>query len=209
MADTSFYEQSSNTYSTALSVEIAELQKKVYLPLLPKEYPTDYVLKAYRELEGRYTTMADAYSDVTGNFYITVLFPLIQSDESTVVKYKAPSTKNIVNTDAAFSTSSYMESNYVSLTIPKHVAMEFRGYIPKGTKFIVGLIGGNSSISNIKVLAVSEKPEDYEEEALVETFGMTYAEVKSTVQSDIEEIVKEEERRETELAEEAAALEGK
>lgn len=201
-----FYDQSSSLYSTALSIEVATLQKKVYLPLLPKEYPTDYVLQAYRELGARYTTMADAYSDVVGNFYVPMLFPLVEDGDSTVMKFKAPDTSNIVNTDAAFTTTEYLEKNYINLVIPKYIAMGFRDLIPAGTKFVVGFIGGSSVISNIKVIGLSTRSEDYTEEELVETFGKEYEEVKTTVQEDIEKIVEEEERREEELAEEEAAL---
>ena len=201
-----FYDQSSSLYSTAMSIESATLQKKVYLPLLPKEYPTDYVLQAYRELEARYTTANDAYSDIAGNFYIPLLFPLVENGESTVVKYKAPKAKKILNTDSKFTSSEYMEKNYVSLVIPKYIAMDFRDYIPAGTKFAVGFIGGSAIISNIKVLAVAEKPSDYAPEEMIETFGLSYEAVKSKVQEDIQKIVEEEERRNVELGAQKSAM---
>ena len=92
------------------------------------------------------------YENMIGNFYIPILFPLVENGESTELEFEAPSTGNILN--GSLASKPYVERNYISLAIPKYIVMNFEKLIPKGTKFLVAFIGGNKSIENISIVGL-------------------------------------------------------
>ena len=138
-------------YSDNLVIEIAELQEDILLPELPKEKLTLSVLQKYEELGKTYDFPHDTYEDMIGNFYIPILFPLVENGESTEIEYEAPSAQ-ILN--GSVQGSSYVERNFVSLMIPKYIVMQFIDVIPKGTKFLVGFVGGSTSIENLSIIGL-------------------------------------------------------
>lgn len=138
-------------YSDNIAIEIAELQEDITLPELPKEKLSLKVLEEYDESGKSYDLPHDTYEDMIGNFYIPILFPLVENGESTEIEYDAPSTQVL---NRSVQGSSYVERNFISLMIPKYIVMQFRDVIPKGTKFLVGFIGGSTSIENISIIGL-------------------------------------------------------
>lgn len=145
----------SDEYSDDIILEIAILQHKIELPELPDEDLTLDVLMRYAEEGKPYRLMQNCYEDMIGHFYIPVLFPLIQNGESTELVYDAPKENKILN--KSLRGVKYVERNYVSLMIPKYIVMNFKKEIPAGTKFIVGFIGGSTSIDNINIIGLYGK----------------------------------------------------
>lgn len=190
-----FYGDIENVYSNSLNVEIAELQRKIYLPLLPLEKLTDQVLGAYRYNNTYYWTKEDKYTAMVGNFYIPMLTPLVENRESTEIINAAPK----VNAD--ISSSRYITSTYIELVIPRSIVLQFNNLIPKGTKFIVSFFGGNSRNDSIKILAVSDTvpiPAGEFDDSLYETYGMNFSSICSLVSNNLNKIKTEENRRRNE-----------
>jgi hypothetical protein len=191
-----YYGNINNKYST-LANEVAVLQRKVYLPLLPLERMNDLVLGAYRYLGKYYWTKEDVFEAKTGNFYIPLLFPLVEDGESTTVVHSAPQVKNVA-TDSKLEASSYKTNNFVPVIIPRHIIMQFSNLIPKGTKFNVSFIGGSSSNYSIKINSVNETvkiPKGEFDDRLYETNNMSFSAVVSLVQENLNKIRQEEARR--------------
>lgn len=139
-------------YSDELSIEVAELQSDIKLPELPKEKLSLKVLQEYDAMGKTYDFPFDLYEDMIGNFYIPMLFPLVENGESTELEYDAPQGEVLNGTVQG---SGYVERNFVSLMIPKYIVMQFKEKIPKGTKFLVGFVGGNTDINNISIIGLS------------------------------------------------------
>lgn len=142
-------------YGEILAIEVAELQQEIELPELPdKEFEplTLETLERFAEEGKEYKLMEREYENMIGNFYIPILFPLVENGESTELEFEAPSTGNILN--GSLASKPYVERNYLSLAIPKYIVMNFEKVIPKGTKFLVAFIGGNKSIENISIIGL-------------------------------------------------------
>lgn len=144
-------ENTDKQYSDELAIEVAELQSDITLPELPSEKLSLKVLEAYAKSGKTYDFPFDVYTDMIGNFYIPMLFPLVENGESTELEYDAPSAQILNNTVQG---SGYVERNFISLMIPKYIVMQFKDKIPKGTKFLVGFIGGNTDINNISIIGL-------------------------------------------------------
>lgn len=144
-------DNTNNEYSDNLAIEIAELQEEIILPELPKEKLSLKVLKKYDKEGKNYDMPFDTYEDMIGNFYIPILFPLVENGESTEIEYEAPPIQVLNGTVQG---SNYVERNFISLMIPKYIIMQFRDKIPKGTKFLVAFIGGSNSIDNISIIGL-------------------------------------------------------
>jgi len=224
----SFQEQiSKSPYSVSLGTEVAYLQRKVYLPLLPQERLSYGVLKAYDYLAENemlpdseyhpkgYWFAEDVYADFyLGNFYIPMLFSQLEEYgvkpsemDSTMTRY------NAVNLDfkggELATEGHYIKSNYINLKIPKFIAMQFRSTIPKNTKFSVNFVGGNSQPEQILITGVLSIGE-YEDPWLEK--GQTYypglfedeealAEMGDIIINNLEAIEEEEDRRKEESEE--------
>lgn len=149
----SFYDNTSKgNYSDILAVEIAILQQDIELPELPEEKLTLDVLRQYEEEGKEYLFAQDEYVNMVGNFYIPVLFPLVENGESTELLFDAPSTANIISTN--FATAAYTERNFIALTIPKYILLNFKKVVPAGTKFLVAFVGGSTKIININIIGL-------------------------------------------------------
>ena len=199
MSDTNlnndYYGNISSNYSASLSNEIAILQRKIYLPLLPLERLTDMVLTAYRANNRYYWFKDDVFKAMTGNFYISMIAPLVKDGDSTDIIYNAP---RIKSTEEKFPVSEYKTRNYVKLTIPRHIVLQFNNLIPKGTKFNVAFEGGNSSNYSMKITSVADTvsiPDNEWDDSLYKTYGMSQDAINALVKSNLEKLDKEEERR--------------
>ena len=190
-----YYGNISSNYSASLSNEIAILQRKIYLPLLPLERLTDMVLTAYRANNRYYWFKDDVFKAMTGNFYISMIAPLVKDGDSTDIIYNAP---RIKSTEEKFPVSEYKTRNYVKLTIPRHIVLQFNNLIPKGTKFNVAFEGGNSSNYSMKITSVADTvsiPDNEWDDSLYKTYGMSQDAINALVKSNLEKLDKEEERR--------------
>ena len=189
----------SNNYSASLSNEVAILQRKIYLPLLPLEKLNDFVLAAYRYLGESYWFKDDVFKAKEGNFYVPLLFPLIEDGESTDIINNAPRIQSI-NEDQLES-SRYVTRNYINLTIPRSIILQFSNVIPKGTEFNISFFGGNDSNYTTKITSVSKTvpiPKKEFDDSLYDTAGMSFAGVVSLVENNLKKIRKEEKRRQKE-----------
>lgn len=189
MSQNSFFNNTSSNYSDSLSIEIATLQRRIILPVIPKEIISAKVLAAYDYLGYEYRTKDEVYVDTVGNFYMAMLLPLIKDGKSTEVQYSAPKTSNIMNKNSGLQTSNYSETNYINLVIPKYILLNFTKEVPKGTKFLVSFTGGLSSIGNMKIVGIAQigtyrmKIDDP-----VSTLGMKQEDVNKLVKKDVEEL---------------------
>ena len=213
MSDTNlnndYYGNISNNYSASLSNEIAILQRKIYLPLLPLERITDMVLTAYRNNGRYYWFKDDVFKAEVGNFYVSMIAPLVKNGDSTDILYDAPQIKT---TDGEFPSSEYKTRNYVKLTIPRHIVLQFSNLIPKGTKFNVTFEGGNSSNYSMKITSVAETvdiPDGEWDDKLYETNGMDIIALTKLVESNLKRIEIEENRRREEEQKYAKLEEGR
>lgn len=145
-------QRSTSEYAELSEIEIAILQQDIELPKLPREPLTLETLKKFERLGKEYKLMEREYENALGNFYVPILFPLVEDGESTDLEFDAPPTNNILN--GSLKSSPYIEKNYIQLVIPKYIVCNFKRKIPKGTKFIIGFIGGNRSIENITILGL-------------------------------------------------------
>lgn len=146
---------STTQYSEISHIEIAELQQDVKLPKLPdkdKDPLTLETLERYARQGKKYKLAEQYYENMIGNFYIPILFPLVENGESTELEFDAPSTSNILN--KSLKAKPYVERNFLALAIPKYLVMCFKDKIPKGTKFLAAFIGGNTSMENISIIGL-------------------------------------------------------
>lgn len=164
MAST-YLDYTSKQYGDDISIEIGILQNDITLPELPTEKLSYRLLKQWydedveaglsEENQRTYALAEQEYEDVIGNFYIPILFPLIENGESTELEFDAPNTKSVLNN--SITANKYVERNYISLMIPKYIVLQFTKTIPAGTKFLIGFIGGSTSIENMNVIGLYGK----------------------------------------------------
>lgn len=141
-------------YTTNNIIEIAILTQDIELPKITdnRRYPLTYRILWKYFYHKEYKTAMNEYTNVIGAFYIPVLFPLIEKNVPKEVRFSAPSTNNIVN--GSLSTSSYVERNFVSLTIPKYMTLQWKDKIPAGTKFLVAFVGGRPTVDNANIIGI-------------------------------------------------------
>ena len=163
-----FFNGISNYFSDSLSIEKAVLQRPVILPATSEEYLDYRTLNAYAEIGQQFLRPDDIYSDVKANFYMPLIFPMVENGESTIMIHDAPNIEN-VSSIGEMSTSEYKEANYIPLIIPKYIVMNFKDEIPAQTEFIVNFTGGTLNYGNIHIMGVgnigteSVFPEEYKE----------------------------------------------
>jgi hypothetical protein len=192
--NTSFFDTVGSNYSDDLSVEIAELQRTIYLPLLPMEQISIKVLQAYEDLGRTYWTKDDVYTSEIGNFYIPMLFPMVENvEESAEMIHKEPNNRNVKSSDIGYGVEKYITRSFVELLIPKHIVLQFTDTIPRGTKFNVGFIGGSTTLSNIKILSVAEMVDTgvTQFNTVYNLSGLPQATVTAKVQEDLKLIDQE------------------
>lgn len=156
----SFFDKSSYSYSDALSIELVELQRTIYLPLLPMERLTYSVLVAYEEEGVPYWFKDEVYTSVMGNFYAPMMFPMVENPEESIDMIHSAPENAMLKTEGAYETVEYTTSTYVQLVIPKYIVMNFTDTIPKGTVFVVGAVGGSNTLDQLKILSVAWLPNE-------------------------------------------------
>lgn len=183
-----FYNEISKYYSNSLGIEVAELQRTIILPILPEIKISYNVLKAYDELQYQYDIKEQVYGDMVGNFYISMLFPMVENGKSTEMQFEAP-TSNTINPDANLKAEAYNERNFTEIVIPKHIVCNFRKRILKGTKFLVGFVGGSTNMEQAYIIDVASRAE--KEDTLISLAGKEYSEVLEACRESIEKLENE------------------
>lgn len=169
----SFAEQiAKSPYSNFLGTEVAILQRKIYLPLLPQERIGYGVLKAYDYMAQEeilpesefhpkgYWFKEDVYADFyEGNFYVPQLFPVLEESGVDPREFESSLTKfNAIELDLKggelATDGEYVKGNYIKLKIPKYIAMQFTSTIPKNTEFTINFTGGNSQVDQLIITGV-------------------------------------------------------
>lgn len=138
-------------------IEVGILMEDIPLPKLPTLKELIKIVKGKDDIS---ITLSSApfraeelYTDMIGKFSIPILFPA--ETEIKDKKMLAPSVMNLKN-NANMVTSNYISSNYIELNIPKYILLNFKGLVPKGTRFLLCFIGGSIGIEDIRVIGVSE-----------------------------------------------------
>lgn len=191
----SYFDSISHPYSESLSSEIAILQRKIYLPLLPLEKLSYKVLLAYDNAGRSWWTKDEVFTSVRGNFLIPMMSPLVENSTSIEVIHNAPVTES-----SNGATSQYVTRSYFELNIPRHIVLMFNNVIPAGTKFLASFIGGSTKEGNIVITSVvSTVPVSGEfNDSLKDTTGMTQEAINTLVSKDLRLIDAEEEKRKKE-----------
>ena len=170
-----FFNGISNYFSDSLSIEKAILQRPVILPATSEEYIDSRTLDAYAEIGEQFLRPDDIYSDVKANFYMPLIFPMVEDGESTIMIHDAPNIDNAYSI-GGMETSEYKEANFIPLIIPKYIVMNFKDEIPAQTEFIVNFTGGTLNYDNIHIMGIgnigteSVFPEDYKSEHKMATW---------------------------------------
>lgn len=94
------------------------------------------------------------FKDVNAKFYIPVLTPMISNESAFDNKKPKPSRKG--NRGESLDLSTYIESNYVSLVIPKYILLEFahEKKIPAKTEFLMCSVGGNLKVEFYRIIGL-------------------------------------------------------
>lgn len=146
-----FY-NSAEGVGVAPKIELAILIEDILLPELPP-FPT---MQEIHSGEVYYPRTIELYEDMIGKFSVPILFPLGNNTGDPEEQDMFSEPRNIIS-DSNLMTNPYQKSNYIELTIPKYIVMNFIDIIPKNTKFIICFIGESLDIEDIKIIGVSER----------------------------------------------------
>lgn len=146
-----FY-NSAEGVGVAPKIELAILIEDILLPELPP-FPT---MQEIHSGEVYYPRTIELYEDMIGKFSVPILFPLGNNTGDPEEQDMFSEPRNIIS-DSNLMTNPYQKSNYIELTIPKYIIMNFIDIIPKNTKFIICFIGESLDIEDIKIIGVSER----------------------------------------------------
>lgn len=138
---------SNSSYEALSSVERVQLAEAIELPTI--KALTYETLKS----GGKWESAFDKYEDTTGKFFMNIMTPLKDGGDTSDVTKGSPSTRNVKG-KTKLNTSSYSSSNYIELTIPKYILLNFTGTIPKGTEFLVGSINGSSDVDDMRIIGI-------------------------------------------------------
>lgn len=194
----SYFDEIGYNYSNSLSLEVAELQRTIYLPLLPMEKLSIKVLQAYETLGRSYWFKDDVYTAELGNFYIPMMFPMVENTpESIELIHNNPNTKNISTSNKGYGTEQYTTRSFVEIVIPRFIVMQFHNIIPRGTKFCVGFIGGKTDTESMKILSVAKTitTETTEFDTVIDMAGLNQTVVTNKVRENLKKIDDETARR--------------
>ena len=81
----------------------------------------------------------DDYKNTKAKFYINILTPLVDKSKVNSTSKPAPATSKFNNNN--LNPSDYEQVNYIILTIPRYILMQFKDVVPAGTEFIINCIG--------------------------------------------------------------------
>lgn len=141
-------------------IERAILLEDIVLPEIPL-FPT---LEEIQSGDVYYPRTEELYMDVIAKFSIPILTPL-SDNTSNASDDDVPerSTRDAISKKCGMILSTYKESNYIELNVPKYILINFVEKVPRGTAFIAAFIGGEIRVDNIKIIGVSEYVESEEE----------------------------------------------
>lgn len=100
----------------------------------------------------QYKLAEQEYTNMKGKFYLPILTPLVDKTDTSNRTGKSPSIKG--SGRESLSTSNYSTSNYLTLTIPKYIVLQFRSKIPKGTEFLIAIQGGEIKLDRIRIVGL-------------------------------------------------------
>lgn len=129
------------------SVERVKLAADIILPEVSTEPLTLKYLQSGRE----YKTPFTEYTDMEGKFYLTIMTPLLNKEQINNRNQVAPSVRGHRGN---LGTNNYSSSNYITLTIPKYILLNFINKVPKGTEFIVASIGNSIDIDDLRIVGI-------------------------------------------------------
>lgn len=138
-----FYEKQSLS-----GLERVILAEEIILPELPEEPLT----LAYLEEFGEYKLAFNEYTDMQGKFFMNIMTPLVEKGE--VAEKFASSPRTIGHRGKELNTMDYVSANYITLTIPKYILLNFKKSVPKGTEFLVASIDGSLEVDDIKIIGI-------------------------------------------------------
>lgn len=136
-----------SNYEALKSIEQVELAEDIQLPKVQE--------LTYNLLHsgGTWKSPFDLYKDTKGKFFINIMTPLKDTGDTNDISKSSPSTKNQKGT-YKLNTNGYNASNYIELTIPKYILLNFTNIVPKGTKFVVGSINGSYDVDDMRIIGL-------------------------------------------------------
>lgn len=92
------------------------------------------------------------YKDTNAKLFLNIMTPMIDKGSTTVNNNPAPSTSGHISNN--FNTNSYTSSNYITLTIPRYILLNFKDSVPQNTEFIIASVGGSLDLGNMRVIGI-------------------------------------------------------
>lgn len=131
-----------------ITIERAQLAEDIPLPAIT----TEKINLEFFESGKTCILAQNAYIDTIGKFYLNVMTPLLDKQESKMETKSAPSTRG--HKGSSLNTRSYTSTNYVNLVVPKYILLNFTERVPKGTEFIVASIGGSLDVEDMRIIGI-------------------------------------------------------
>lgn len=119
--------------------------------LLP-ELPDKPLTLAYLEEFGEYKLAFNEYHDMQGKFFMNIMTPMVEKGE--IEEKFSSSPRTIGHRGNELSTMDYVSTNFIILTIPKYILLNFREMVPKGTEFLIASIDGSLEVEDIKIIGI-------------------------------------------------------
>jgi len=91
------------------------------------------------------------YSNTKAKFFIKLFTPLENFNNTKSETNSAPNISRKNNNN--LKSSSYNSSNYIYLTIPRYILLNFIDIVPKGTEFIITCIG-EFKIEHFRIIGI-------------------------------------------------------
>ena len=149
MADNTYNSSSINT------VEMVRLMSDIKLPDYDKRLDASLIDKIVKGKHSYYRTKETEYHSVVGKFTLPIESPTMNTNSIESSDKAAPNTKNGGN---KLNVSKYSTTNIIKLRIPKYIVMMFDNVIPKGTKFLIACLGGNTDIDKMRIICLYDDP---------------------------------------------------
>jgi hypothetical protein len=89
------------------------------------------------------------YEDIKAKFFINIFTPLLDKNKQILETRPAPNNSKTPSIKG----SEYQLSNYIILTIPRYILLNFKDKISAGTEFIITCIG-EFKIEHFKIIGV-------------------------------------------------------
>jgi len=79
------------------------------------------------------------YKNISAKFYLNIYTPMLDKSKIKSEEKPAPLLSKFNNNN--INPSKYEQSNYIELTIPRYILLQFKDKVPVGTEFIITCIG--------------------------------------------------------------------